>query len=172
VGASPSDLDSHLTVPNADVSRFHVFYQNRGAFDAPPFAGLDVDDVASFGPETITITQLNSGSYRYSVHDFTNRSSAASTALGNSGARVEVYFNGGLQRTFFVPPGQAGNLWTVFELTGTDVLNPTITERKGMGFVEDPGTVPIVQPKARVAGATDAAVIGKAARAQPKVKAR
>ena len=37
-GASPNDLDSHLTGPNANASRFHIYYAARGSFSAaqPP----------------------------------------------------------------------------------------------------------------------------------------
>ena len=137
-GANPSDLDAHLTGPNSDASRFHVYYptSNRGNASASPFAVLDVDDTSSFGPETITVTRFNSGAYRYSVHDFTNRNSATSTALGNSGAKVELYTSSSMApQTFFVP-NQRGTLWTVFELTG-DIRNPTVTPRNEMGLVDN-----------------------------------
>ena len=139
-GASPSDLDSHLTGPNSDATRFHVYYASRGNFVSAPFAGLDVDDVSAYGPETISITQMNSGNFRYSVHDFTNRNSASSTALSTSGAKVQVYTSAGLYATFSVPPG-AGNLWTVFEMTGS-LTNPVITPVQQLGFASDPGSIP------------------------------
>ena len=50
-GAQPTDLDSHLTGPNTDATRFHVYYAGRGSFTSAPFAGLDVDDVSSIGPD-------------------------------------------------------------------------------------------------------------------------
>jgi len=139
-GASPSDLDSHLTGPNSDATRFHVYYASRGNFVSAPFAGLDVDDVSGYGPETISITQMNSGNFRYSVHDFTNRNSASSTALSTSGAKVQLYTSAGLYATFSVPPG-AGNLWTVFEMTGS-LTNPVITPVQQLGFASDPGSIP------------------------------
>ncbi len=93
-GSEPEDLDAHLTGPNAsDDGRFHVYWPNgsRGSTDVAPFSKLDLDDTSGAGPETITIGQLNSGVYRYSVHDFTNAHKAASTALGSSGAKGELY---------------------------------------------------------------------------------
>jgi hypothetical protein len=162
-GANPSDLDAHLTGPNADPSRFHVFWDDIGSFDSAPFAGLDVDDVSSFGPETITITRMNSGVYRYSVHDYTDRESASSSALGGSGAKVELYFGGQLQQTFFVP-NQAGTLWTVFELSGS-ITSPTVTAVNSMTFVEEPTSVQSVH-RAPGAIAADAAVIKTSARAK------
>lgn len=135
-GASPRDLDAHLTGPNvSDAGRFHVFYPSasRGNSDNAPFAKLDVDNTSGFGPETITITRMNSGVYRYSVHDYTNRSSATSTALGSSGAKVELYLPSGEfsgPRTFYVPNAR-GNLWVVFELSGS-LTNPTVSQRNEM----------------------------------------
>jgi hypothetical protein len=139
-GAEPSDLDAHLTGPNADVTRFNVYYSSAGSASAAPFAVLDVDDTSSYGPETITITKLNSGIYRYSVHDYTNRHSAASSALARSGAKVELYVPNDAVRTFYVP-NQTGNLWTVFELSG-NIQAPTVTVVNDIGFQEDPATIP------------------------------
>ena len=141
-GSTPADLDAHLTGPNpSDANRFHVFFANRLSAGATPFAGLDVDRRDGNGPETISITKLNPGGfYRYSVHDYTNGAKPGLTELGRSGAKVEVYTGAGL-RTFFVP-NEAGNLWTVFELSG-DIANPTFTERNAMGAAPlDEATIP------------------------------
>jgi len=164
-GSTPSDLDSHLTGPNADASRFHVYYSNRGSTTSAPFAALDLDDVTSFGPETITITQMNSGNYRYSVHDYSDRVSNTSTLLGSSGAKVEVYTSAGLAQTFFVP-NQAGTLWTVFEMTGP-ITNPVITPRNEMSFTQDPSGI-LSPPISGVPSANDAALIARAILLTPK----
>lgn len=151
-GAAPGDLDAHLTGPNAgDAGRFHVYYESgrRGSLTGAPFAALDTDKRNGNGPETITITRpstppnadLPSGVYRYSVHDFTNRSSATSTALGASGARVELYLPNTLSPRVFTVPNQRGTLWTVFELTGP-LANPTVTVRNEMGLASDEASIP------------------------------
>ena len=121
---TPRDLDAHLTYPDPDGSgRFHLAYFSRGSRNPyPEYARLDRDDVTSFGPETITIDRFVDGVYRYSVHDYTNRGAAESTALGNSGARVDVYRNGQIVRTFNAPSGEEGTLWTVFELQDQQVV--------------------------------------------------
>lgn len=150
-GTSPGDLDAHLTGPNAgDAGRFHVYYESgrRGSLSGAPFAALDTDKRNGNGPETITITRpstppnadLPSGVYRYSVHDFTNRSSATSTALGASGARVELYLPGTNTPRVFTVPNQRGTLWTVFELTGP-LANPTVTVRNEMGLASDEAAI-------------------------------
>ena len=166
-GSAPSDLDSHLTGPNADATRFHVYYSTRGNLTSPPFAYLDIDDVSAFGPETITITQFNSGNYRYSVHDYSNRSSTTSTALGHSSAKVEVYTSTGLVQTFFVPNG-VGTLWTVFEMTGS-IANPVFTPRNQMDLVNDPSTI-LSPPADGTTRATDGVLIGRAVQQHPKAK--
>lgn len=121
-GATPTDLDSHLTGPTSgSTSRFHTYYSNRGSSTSAPFAKLDVDDTSSFGPETITISQISTGIYRYSIHDYSNAGSTSSKALSNSGAQIKVYQGGGLVATFNVPVNQIGTLWTVFEFNGTTI---------------------------------------------------
>ncbi|WP_164472569.1 carboxypeptidase regulatory-like domain-containing protein [Cohnella candidum] len=114
-GASPSDLDSHLTGPNG-ASRFHVYYSNSTYDTDTTDASLDIDDTTSFGPETITLKHPGDGVYRYSVHDYTNRFSNSSQALSNSGAVVNVYQGSNLLATFYAPTDTAGTLWTVFEI--------------------------------------------------------
>jgi uncharacterized protein YjdB len=167
-GSQPRDLDSHLTGPTTGTARFHVYYGSRGSFTSTPFAGLDVDDTDGGGPETVTITQLVGGNYRFSVHDFSNRNSTSSTALGLSGARVALYLPNGQSRAFFVPT-QPGTLWTVFELQGT-VTNPVVVDRSEMSFTSDAGG--ILSPPAAVRGATDLDLIKRAMRLSPKDRPR
>lgn len=108
-GEYPEDLDSHLWYGNE-----HIFFEKQVGEDA----NLDVDDVDSYGPETITIENRDfSKEYTYSVHDFTNRERQNSTGLSNSGAKVFVYIGQSLVRTFYVPQNKVGNLWTVFKIT-------------------------------------------------------
>ena len=74
---------------------------------------LDRDDQnGAPGTETITITKIRSGIYRYSVHDFTNRGTSSSTKLATSEASVKVYYND--NTTTYSVPNLAGNLWGVF----------------------------------------------------------
>ena len=126
-GFTPHDLDSHLTGPiSGSSSRFDVYFSNKGSSTSSPYVALDVDDTSSYGPETITIYQQFTGTYRYSVHDYSNRSSSSSTALSNSGAKVKAYRGSSLVATFNVPVNQGGTLWTVFEMSG-DTITPINT---------------------------------------------
>ncbi|MGD9975640.1 MAG: cohesin domain-containing protein, partial [Desulfatirhabdiaceae bacterium] len=131
-GASPGDLDSHLTGPDGNGVRFHLYYPLAGQ-NTTWGVKLDVDDTSSYGPETITISTYNSGTYRYSVHDYTNMYNNSSTALSNtSDARVQVFEGSTLIESFNVPTGQVGTLWTVFELDGdTRQITPINTFTNG-----------------------------------------
>lgn len=153
-GAAPSDLDSHLTGPAESGARFHVYYAGAGSLLASPFAALDIDDVTSYGPETVTISRQFPGTYRYSVHDYTNGWENPSSGLGRSGAQVKVYRGGSLIAEFNVP-NQPGTLWTVFELEGS-AIRPVNT----MQYVADPAQVGTMSVSSSTA--TDAAVIGSA----------
>lgn len=143
-GASPSDLDSHLTGPTSGSSRFHVYYESKTATGV----NLDVDDTSSYGPETITVSQFVPGVYRYSVHDYSNRSNASSTVMSNqSNAQVKVFQGSSLVATFNMPTGQTGNLWTVFELDGT---SRAITPKNQISNQSSPSSVPMLQEGAVV----------------------
>lgn len=112
-GNSPRDLDAHLWLPAPRY--YHVHYQSRGDLDSCPYSSLDLDDTNGEGPETITIDRSFAGTYRYGVHDFTNQNEeTTSTALGSSGARVDVFSQGGLEASFDVPPG-VGVWWHAFD---------------------------------------------------------
>lgn len=117
-GQNPRDLDSHLTGPRTDGSRFHVFYSHAYEQDG---AELDVDDTSSYGPETITIHRLIPGTYRYCVHDYTNRSSNPSFGLAGSSATVKVFMEDDEEHTFNVPDSP-GTVWNVFDVDGTTGL--------------------------------------------------
>ncbi|MDX1420801.1 MAG: carboxypeptidase regulatory-like domain-containing protein [Rubricoccaceae bacterium] len=116
-GASPNDLDSHITGPDGDGGRFHVYWVERSY----GLTNLDVDDVTSFGPETITVFPPAAGMFRYSVHNWSDQSPSGSQGLSSSPARVEVHDASGLVCTFKAPPAvQAGNTWRVFEVEARD----------------------------------------------------
>ena len=133
-GVQPADLDSHLTGPVANNagSRFHIYFGNKGSATLSPFSRLDVDDTSSFGPETITISSQFQGTYRYYVHNFSNRSNANSTSLGDSSAKVTVYQGDEPPRVFNVPSG-VGTTWSVFELSGSN-LRPLNTLSRDTTF--------------------------------------
>jgi sugar lactone lactonase YvrE len=131
-GANPSDLDSHLRVPDGSGGYYHVYFESKGNAASEPWATLDTDDTTSYGPETITISTDQTGDYFYYVHDFSNRGSASSLALGDSGAQVKVYMGASLVATYNVPAG-GGTLWKVCRLNGTTLtpINAMLYESDG-----------------------------------------
>ncbi len=107
-GNNPFDLDSHMIYPGN-----HLYFNNKLGSNG----NLDVDDVDGFGPETITLTKRENGhSYVYAVHDFTDKNQPATMDLSASQAKVFVYVGESLVRTYYIPTGQKGNLWTVFRV--------------------------------------------------------
>jgi hypothetical protein len=143
-GVTPSDLDSHLTGPDGSGGRFHVYYADRD------FAGhnLDLDDVSSFGPETVTIRPDGvDGMYRYSVFNFSDQSDNGAVGIAQSPTRVRVFDANGPIRTFVAPGATDGNTWRVFEMTvnGSSVsFNPN-SSQNGLGYftAEDSGDTEI-----------------------------
>lgn len=141
-GLTPSDLDSHLVGPNNSGGKFHVFYPSNSRTyneNGTKIADLDLDDVTSYGPETVTVYKPNIGKYTYYVHDYTNRGSTSSTALANSGAYIQVFkgTSNSAIYTFNVPNAQ-GTLWKVFEY---DSATSAVTPINTMLYESDPGYV-------------------------------
>jgi hypothetical protein len=146
-GENPRDLDSHMTGPAADGSRWHVYYSAKTAGGQ---CALDVDDTSSLGPETVTCPptdttgSLQPGVYRYSVHHF-----SGSENIGNSGANVRLEFGNGQTYNFTPPAGTyvgSRDVWTVFELTlhadGTSNVAPVNAVMAGVSA----GSVTSEQP--------------------------
>ena len=145
-GASPADLDSHMTGPTGTGSdRFHVYFAfsyrwHPTSASSGPTAdvALDTDDRNAYEPETITIYNKKDGEYRYYIHNYSNLSATSaypSSDLSNSGARVKVYKGSTLVADYHVPTGVGGNCWDVFKLDGT-----TITPLNALSYIDDYAT--------------------------------
>ena len=107
-GEKPFDLDSHLIFPGG-----HIYFDSKEGTDA----NLDVDDTDSYGPATVTISKKHFGeSYIYAVQDYSNKGLPNSNYLSASKAKVFVYVGSSLVRSYSVPAGKRGNIWTVFKL--------------------------------------------------------
>jgi hypothetical protein len=137
----PCDLDSHMTGPASapDTGRFHVAFYQKSYFSSPDtVAVLDNDAVSGLGPETVTLRQKATGTYKYYVHNFTDRADTSSTRLSSSAqARVDVYQGTNLLATFLPPSGQQGTIWAVFQVEGS-----TIIPVNQMLKIQDFSTVP------------------------------
>jgi uncharacterized protein YfaP (DUF2135 family) len=131
-GENPQDIDAHLTGPSPglassninEADRFHIFWYNKDSSDG--VGVLDVDDLHSYGPETVTISPptgqstLRAGVYRYSVHHYDDSyiSGTASSGTLSDNTTVELIV-GTNSRVFKAPAGAKAPLdvWTVFELS-------------------------------------------------------
>jgi PKD repeat protein len=113
-GELPTDLDSHLKTPVIEGNAYHISYQYYGSATTPPYAILDIDDVTSFGPETVTIYELKPGIYHYYIHNFSE-----SPEITTSNAVVQIFNDSGLLHTLQVPTTGTGLYWDVFTLDGS-----------------------------------------------------
>ena len=143
-----SILDSHLTGPDNASGRFHIYwnasryygvgssaavdnyyyctdnYTSTGCTteEASDNVSLDKDDMdGPPGTETITISKVRSGTYRYSVHDYSNLGLTSPDNLSKSGTTVTVYFNDTV--TTYNVPNDNGSLWTVFTFDNSSGFN-------------------------------------------------
>ena len=146
------DFDSHLEIPctsgtcsgsnAADKSHlwYSVDYHNYTDIVNPgDNVTLDQDSDQGIvstcpsgqdcGPETITISKLRSGTYRYHVHAY-DRSGDNTTHIADNGTVVQVFYNIDQVLNFDVP-NSAGDLWTVFDYnisSGFSTLNTMASE--------------------------------------------
>ena len=137
-GSTPRDLDSHLSGPLPSGSRFHTYFVSKNAYNGSNLvANLDIDDMSSYGPETITLkpSLTSSGTYRYYVHDYTNKYSTSSNILSKSGAKVVVY-KGSSQIATYKVPAQSGTLWHVF-----DIVNGSVKKVNTMSYASSPSAI-------------------------------
>ena len=120
----PSDLDSHLTGPLNNGSRFHLYFpyaESNGGSDFSSFVWLNTDNTSiqtNSDKEETHIVQQFDGPYVFSVHDYSNSGSSTSMEMATSNAMVEVYKGSTLVNTYNVPSMLPGSIWVVFELRG------------------------------------------------------
>lgn len=114
-GEYPYDLDAHIVDSN-----FHVYYGNmkKGKLE------LDIDDVSSFGPETITIKEPSvTDVYKYYVYNYSDGGNVTSNRLSNSEAQIKIYIDNDFKTSFKVTPNLEGITWHVFDIVnGKDIV--------------------------------------------------
>lgn len=112
---SPADLDAHLFTPTDG----HVAFNSTAGDDT-----LTADKTDGYGPETILLAKAAAGTYKYYVSDYTNlkQENYLSDAMANSGAVVSVYSANGLLESFYVPRGEKGVIWHVFNISNGRIV--------------------------------------------------
>lgn len=130
-GASPSDLDSHLTGTAADGTSFHIYFSDKVAnkADGSEIGNLDVDDTTSYGPETTTFVAETEGKYYFYVYRY-----SSSGSLPASGATVEVYNGDNLIARYTIDSSASSDCryWNVFKIEngifrGVDTVSSSAT---------------------------------------------
>lgn len=136
-GEEPADLDSHMICYSETMS-YHIWYRQQN-FYGDSTANLDVDDTDSYGPETVTVNNMNvNEKFSYYVHDYTNSDDYNTNAMSLSGAKVEVYLGEKNIATYFVPSNQEGTLWHVFDF---DAATQTITPVNTFSYENTPSVI-------------------------------
>ncbi len=108
----PKDLDAHFVKEGG----YHISYHNMKASDDGS-ARLDRDDQNGYGPETITVKDIDEKSeYTFYIKDYSNRNDKNSNALSKSKAMVKVYSEGELVNIWQLGEKQKGNAWVVFNI--------------------------------------------------------
>ena len=131
-GVNPNDLDSHVQGKLSDGTSFHVYYSHKSQYDGDlEVCNLDVDDVTSFGPETITLTPNTTTPYYYYIHRY-----AGSGSIATSGAQIKLYRGDTLLRTFIAPTDQGtADYWNVFAIVnGEIVIKDTISSSADISY--------------------------------------
>lgn len=125
-GAGPPDLDAHLV----KTGSYHISYHDMKALEDGS-AQLDRDAMTGYGPETITVREIDgSGNYEYFVQDYTNTASAKSNALMHSNAIVKVFGEGRVLKQYNVPDTQKGTVWKVFEIRNSQIIDMNLSRSR------------------------------------------
>lgn len=131
-GENPSDLDSHVYGALSGGESFHVYYSHKSQYDGDvEICNLDVDDVTSYGPETITLTPNTTAPYYYYIYRF-----SGSGSIATSGAQIKVYSGDTLVATFNAPTDQGtSDYWNVFAIVnGEIIVNNTISSSANTSY--------------------------------------
>ena len=117
-GEHPYDLDLHFEKEGG----YHISYRNMITV-ADGSAWLDRDDTCSYGPETVTVREMEDRTnYFVYVVDYTNRGYAESTELSRSCAVVKIYNDDGFVASYSVPVSRRGNRWNVCTIKDGEVF--------------------------------------------------
>jgi len=109
----PEDLDAHLQTPEIEGEEWHVYWDDVGSANEAPYAQLDNDAIYGYGPETITIYETFTGTYKYYIFNYDE-----DTSITVSEAVVKIYNDAGLIYDLNVPAFGDGFYWYVCDIDG------------------------------------------------------
>ena len=123
-GENPKDLDAHLVKKGS----YHISYRDKIRSDDGT-VWLDRDDTDSWGPETITITELdNTAEYQFYIFNYSKQSEPKGTSLSSSRARVRVYVDNRYYATYSIRENQRGIYWYVFNIKNGQIISSNYVE--------------------------------------------
>ncbi len=111
---TPADMDLHLFTPAIGGKTYQVYYSNKGSENSAPYAELDIDDRNGTGPETITLYDLQEGTYKCYVHNY-----SGTPGITTSEGLIQIFNTSGLVEAISVPTGGEGQYWYVCDINGT-----------------------------------------------------
>jgi len=129
--SNPADLNAHVLVPVPgehllDVGAAPLLEHESFKFDAKgsegslPFATLDHASVKGFGPEMVTVHNVNDGTYHFVVNN-NNQAFTTKGEFKGSGARAFLYQGNNLINTVAIDTavGDPTQTWGVYKLKCT-----------------------------------------------------
>lgn len=114
----PEDLDAHFFETNS----YHISYRNTRVLNDGT-GQLDRDDMDGYGPESITVSQLDPESeYSFYVYKYFTKKNPSTYPLGNSKATVWVFGSNRLLNIFHIPPNIKEDKWQVFKIKQGQII--------------------------------------------------
>lgn len=114
---TPADLDAHFVKDGA----YHISFQDTKVL-SDGTGRLDRDDMDGYGPETITINDIDdNANYEFFVYNYTERHDPTSSNLSKSKATVKVFANNEFLGTILIPKGPKGLKWNVFKIINGEI---------------------------------------------------
>lgn len=114
----PEDLDAHFL----ETRSYHISFRNTRVLNDGS-GQLDRDDMDGYGPESITVSQIDPESeYHFFVYKYTSKKKPSAYPLSSSKATVWVYGNNRLLNVIQIPSNIKGDTWNVFKLINGEVV--------------------------------------------------
>lgn len=147
-GATPADLDLHLSAPlgngsaGADGNGHYHVWTGAPAHD-PDGTGaeaqMELTDGDGVGPETLAIyTAPGSGTLCLSVFDNTDAADASSTALADADVVLQLWYGEDIPRFYEIDPGEIATLWNPVEIDTDAYVQYAVEEYTVGDAAEDP----------------------------------
>ena len=130
---NPRDVDIHVQGYTEWGSNFHVYYRDMEYYGSVVTCELDYDDRYSYGPEHITLSAPDAGSYYFYLHKYTG-----SGTLASSGAKVTIEQGNRLIAVFHIPTDLgSSDYWNVFCIKdGEIIVSNTITSSPKTNYAD------------------------------------